>query len=157
MAKEKNIGQNTNHDGNEIRNFVLWLMTTIQSAAKLLKVGQLGFDTQKEVVLVKTTSEIRELVYREKQKEVGANYTILPADDRSLIFLTAGVTITIDNTLPDGFYCEICSLVGPSEFHSGTATVNYPNGYILGSNKVATLLKRNSNSNYYLFGELESV
>lgn len=158
MAKPKYIGQNEDHDGNEIRNFVLWLLTSAQALLKTFKVGQVYFDTDKEKVCVKVTDEVRELVYKEQQKEITSAYTILAADDRKLIWITSntGFEITV-NELPDDFYCEFYNAgSGSINFISGTATTNFPEGYILAPDKYCTILKRNSTETVYLIGNLTS-
>lgn len=158
MAKTRKIGQNQDHGGNELRNFVLWLRTTAQLGAALVKNGMMAFDSTTQKVVVLSDDTLHEVLYKETQIEKTLSFTIASTDDRNLLWLSisAGGTVTID-TLPDDFYCEFYNAgAAPVSFVAGTATVNFPDGYILEQNKICTVMKRNSNAQIYVKGELTS-
>lgn len=162
MPEPKNIGFDTDHRGHIISNFVLWPISTVNSLIKLLKAGHIAFDTDKKVPIVRTTATdtedaIREINLRELEREVTDDYTIIPADDRRTIWASSstGLNVTVDDTLPDGFYTEIYNAgAGAVNVLAGTATVNFPDGYILQQNKICTIFKRRSNGEFYVKGEL---
>ena len=158
MAKTKYIGQHENHDGLEIRNFLLWLLTTAQVVAKVITTGHIAFNTTKDRVVVKTSDAVRELAYIEQQHEVNANVTIDDTYDRSEVFISSSTPVTITvNTVSDDFQCQFFNIgAGSATFTAGTATLSTPDGTILAQNKVSTLIKRNLNSTVYLKGELTS-
>jgi len=157
MANIKYIGQDVDHDGNAVRNFVLWLLTTANVALKVIKEGMIAFDTQRNVVVIHDGTSVRDLVYKETQEEVTDDYTPQSSDYRGLVIINKGtaVTITVDDIDIDGYYCELFNVgAGPVTISAGTATVNFPDGSILETNKVCTIFKRDSNGEYYVKGEL---
>ena len=158
MAKISYVALNEDHDGLEIRNFKLWLMTTAQSVVRLVASGLIGFDTDKQKVVVYADGAVKELTFLEDQKEITDDYTILTSDNRACVFINTGIgkEITID-TLPDDFYCELFNVgINSVTIAAGTATVQFPDGYILEAGKYCTLLVRNSTGVVYVKGELTS-
>lgn len=154
--KPYGIDLDVDHGGNELRNFVLWLLTTAQTITKLIKTGHVGYDTQKDRLVVKTSTGLKELAFRESQSEKSASFTLDSTYDRAEVFIASAsaVTITVD-TLPDGFQCQFYNIgPAPVNFVAGTATINTPDGYILNQDKVSTVIKRTLTSQVYIKGEL---
>lgn len=92
------------------------------------------------------------------QKEVtGTTYTILDSDDKDTIFFNSAsaVTVTIDTLTIDGFTCDFYNLgAGTVTFQNGTATVGYPDGTGLATDKVCSLIRFMATTTYRLKGEL---
>ena len=158
MAKPKYIGQNQDHDGNELRNFVLWLLTTAQTITKLIKTGHIGYDTQKDKVVVKTSTDLKELAFRESQIEKTSSFTVDSTYDRAEVFISSATPVTVTvNAVSNDFQCQFINIgAGSATFSAGTGTLSTPDGTILAQNKVSTLIKRNASGTIYLKGELTS-
>ena len=92
------------------------------------------------------------------QKEVTTStYTITDSDSGYQIWFNnaTGITVTINTLTTDNFECEFYNEgLGSVTFQNGTATVGYPDGTTLITNKVATLLRKLSTTTYKLKGEL---
>jgi len=80
------------------------------------------------------------------------------ASDVNKILIASGAgttTYTINDPFTNGDVVEFVNVgTGNLVFAAGTGTLNAPEGVILGPNRVATLMKRTFNSQYYLFGEV---
>lgn len=90
------------------------------------------------------------------QKEISTTYTMATGDDRYTIFLNGTFTITVDLGLGDNFECDFINVgAGNITFAQGTVTTwNAPDGLVLYPNKVCALIKRLSNEDVWLKGEL---
>lgn len=93
-----------------------------------------------------------------QQKEVTGIYTVIDSDHKKTIFLedTINRNITVNTVTISGFTTEFIN-VGTSTytFIAGTGTLNNPDGTKLLPNRICTLFKRNSDSEFWLKGELE--
>jgi hypothetical protein len=156
-ATPNKVGRSQDYDGNILMNWVLWVLTSIQSTALLVKTGMMAYDSDKDKVVVKTSTAVRELLFREQEIEQDLGFDVLPSDDRKLNWITTteGLNVTINNDLPDGFYSEYYNCgPGTVSFYAGTlTTVNFPDGYVLAADKICTVFKR-ANGTVYLKGEL---
>ncbi len=91
------------------------------------------------------------------QKEVTANYSIVDGDNKYTIFLNSAtaITVTINTLTTANFECDFYNLgVGAVTFVNGTATVGYPDGTILNTDKVCALIRVMATTTYKLKGEL---
>jgi hypothetical protein len=92
------------------------------------------------------------------QKEVtSATYLMLATDHLyTIIFNNAtGITVTVDNDLPDNFTCNFYNYgAGAITFSPGTAVLDSPDGLSLGSKKVSGMDKFLANNIYIIKGEL---
>ena len=91
------------------------------------------------------------------QKEVTAStYLMLAEDDTAtLIFNNAtGVTVTVDNDLPDNFTCNFYNYgAGAVTFVAGTAVLDADDGLSLATKKVGGMDKFIGNNIYIIKGE----
>jgi hypothetical protein len=91
------------------------------------------------------------------QKNVTGDYTVLSGDNNYTIWLltSTGTTVTVDDDLPDNFECSFYNNgAGDVWFTGGTATLSAPSGNNLAQDNVCTIIKRESNNDYKLKGEL---
>jgi len=91
------------------------------------------------------------------QKEVLTNYPIVDADNEYTIFFNSAtpITVTINTLTKDNFSCDFYNLgAGAVTFVNGTATVGYPDGTILNTDKVCALIRFMATTTYKLKGEL---
>ena len=153
---DKGIDRSVNFGGFQLKNFLVWLRTTAEAVAGLLSTGAMAFDTDKDFLSVKTSGDIRDIEYAEKQVTVVTDFTVLPEHNRCLIFLDDNVTaISVEDTLPDGFYCQFYNINGNNiVFQAVDCTLNTPDGTTLVLDKYCTLFKYNTTGEYYLKGEL---
>ncbi|WP_034039770.1 hypothetical protein [Wocania ichthyoenteri] len=101
-------------------------------------------------------------VYRENkhdnlQKEVNDNYTLSASDNNFHIWLNKATAfnVTVNNNLPSNFECYFYNIgVGDVVFVSGTGTIKTPDGTILKTDKVCTLVKKSNTNNHIIKGEL---
>ena len=94
------------------------------------------------------------------QKEVTANYAIVNGDNRYTIFFNSAtpITVTINTLTVAGFECDFYNLgAGNVAFADGTATVGYPDGTVLETDKVCALIRFMATTTYKLKGELSRV
>ena len=92
-----------------------------------------------------------------KHKTVTASYAITDADNMCTIFLNSAtaITVTINTLTTANFECDFYNLgAGAVTFVNGTATVGYPDGTILNTDKVCALIRFMATTTYKLKGEL---
>ena len=132
--------------------------TSARVIAPGLSIANIDAESTGKVLL---TREYLEDYAPNKQQEIFSGYTLTSLDNNSTIWLSAttgttGTTITVDDTLPDNFECSFYN-DGPQDwdFSGGTGTLSIPDGNILIQDKVCTIIKKGSNNDYKLKGELE--
>lgn len=152
---DKGIDRNLNLGGNQLKNFVIWLRTTAQMATSLLSTGAAAYDTDKDMVSVKTSGDIRDLQFAEKQ--IVATTDIVLTDDYNgaLVFTEqACSSVDVSTGLADGFTCQFMNGTDTEVEFSCSGTLNAFDGTTLGQGKYCTVFKRNDGDSYYLKGEL---
>ena len=94
-----------------------------------------------------------------KMKEITSSYTLAPEDNGMTIWIasTGNIGITVPTGLPDNFECEFINTVNfDVTFVQGVGNLLIsPDGTVLKQNRVATVLKRMTQEQYWLKGELE--
>jgi hypothetical protein len=91
------------------------------------------------------------------QKQVIADYAIADSDNNYTIFFNSAtpITVTINTLTKENFSCDFYNLgAGAVTFVNGTATVGYPDGTILNTDKVCALIRFMATTTYKLKGEL---
>lgn len=152
---DKGIDRNVNFGGNQLKNFVLWLRTTAQAAANLLITGAMAYDTDKDVVSVKTSGDIRDLQYAEKQIVATTDIVLMDAYNGALVFTEqACMNVTISTGLADGFTCQFMNGTDQEVEFSCDGSLTAYDGTTLGLGKYCTVFKRNDDDSYYLKGEM---
>lgn len=91
------------------------------------------------------------------QKEISTSYTLLDEDNKYTIFINSAtpVTIALNAVTIPNFECSFYNLgTGSVTFVDGTATVGYPDGTVLTTNKICAFLRVIETAIYKLKGEL---
>lgn len=91
------------------------------------------------------------------QKQVVVSYPIVDSDNNYTIFFNSAtaITVTINTLTTANFSCDFYNLgAGAVTFVNGTATVGYPDGTVLNTDKVCSLIRFMATTTYKLKGEL---
>lgn len=105
------------------------------------------------------TKESGDEFYLPSQKEVVDTYSLTSLDNGKTIWLNKATAfnVTVTDPLPDDFECYFYNVgVGTVTFVQGVATtLDAPSGFDLTTDNIALIIKKQTNNDYKLKGELE--